>query len=932
MHFTLLLLPLLPACQGFPFFYLSFCLFWLFLFNEVSSLSTSLSLSICRFVCFLVSHPTAEEEPPLPPSKTLILPPATGAGQWAYFACPDVDECADTALNPCAEHAECRNIDTPTPPGLPAPVGLECACLPGYAGDGYTCTPTCDAGTCSLETGVCIAPNTCQCVTGFWGDDCSQSCGCNGHSSCEEVGVCMRCEHNTEGPTCDRCQAGFYGNATRGTREDCRPCLEVCNGHSAECARSLAEAPEGQVCLRCAPEAHASGPFCDECEPGFYRTVSSTSGRIECVPCACNGHGSQCDPLTGLSCTCDPWTHTTTAAANQPCSACASGYVQASESALAFGEPCYAPLALGTTVSNTTLGGVDAQSLHFVVLPEELQAGGAAYAGGVRLHVAVGGSSRVNVVVAGSGALSVLRGDAACVAEDSCLAFACTAAGCEKIVSVEQGLPSGPEGARRRRHVSTTRGDADTLLSTTRDRAENAARPSRAAVAELVLPCHVFDLLSGQLYVSVLVAGEEPSLLLELSLAPLSVSIPQASNVRCAACTDCVLPCTPGYFLDAARPYRCQPCRCNGHGDRCNVLTGASCGLASENCDVVTGARCSCADNTISVRPKEGLQPYEYQCNRCATRATPGVDVTFSGTPVNGRQCYQAVGKLPIQASTSDVATKPAGYFYVVKPDQYTNVNLRVTVDVFEGTVEAYISIDSDLALGGNVRANGSGLGREIALSQGVVQSARISNQRHVFALDDKDFNFATDSFYVSLIVQSPEAVFSVWGQQDLTRIELTVFFNVFFAVFFLLLSVIVIVAKARQRVRGVRRRQEQHHALQAMSRRANAAVHLVMAQDLPQDVQDQCQLEHGLLASGLEGPAHLRFWCQPNPIALQPLAAPPDGSEPLVVGVYMVELPGLATPQLQIGVTLAPSTGTGGRKRKRRKHRVAPTTAVSAL
>ena len=34
----------------------------------------------------------------------------------------------------------------------------------------------------------------------------------------------QNCQHNTYGPNCQLCRDGYYGDARRGTPEDCQPC------------------------------------------------------------------------------------------------------------------------------------------------------------------------------------------------------------------------------------------------------------------------------------------------------------------------------------------------------------------------------------------------------------------------------------------------------------------------------------------------------------------------------------------------------------------------------------------------------------------------------------------------------------------------------------------------------------------------------------
>lgn len=60
-------------------------------------------------------------------------------------------------------------------------------------------------------------------------------------------GVCL-CGHHTEGPSCERCLPGFYGNPFTGQADDCQPC--PCPGQSA--CTTIPESGE-VVCTHCPP-------------------------------------------------------------------------------------------------------------------------------------------------------------------------------------------------------------------------------------------------------------------------------------------------------------------------------------------------------------------------------------------------------------------------------------------------------------------------------------------------------------------------------------------------------------------------------------------------------------------------------------------------------------------------------------------------------
>ncbi|XP_066580920.1 laminin subunit alpha-1 [Prorops nasuta] len=125
-------------------------------------------------------------------------------------------------------------------------------------------------------------------------------CDCNGHAgSCDLVmGDCGACEHNAIGAKCERCSIGYYGNATRGTSEDCKKCacplLIESNNFSPNCQLDNPNDTEsGYICTQC-PEGY-SGDHCESCDLGFYGNPLIPGSF--CQPCPCVG--GPCDQETG---------------------------------------------------------------------------------------------------------------------------------------------------------------------------------------------------------------------------------------------------------------------------------------------------------------------------------------------------------------------------------------------------------------------------------------------------------------------------------------------------------------------------------------------------------------------------------------------------------------------------------------------------------
>ncbi|XP_066981652.1 laminin subunit gamma-1 isoform X2 [Macrobrachium rosenbergii] len=228
-------------------------------------------------------------------------------------------------------------------------VGQYCeSCAPGYrhepsnGGPFASCIPcNCNnhADICDSETGRCIcqhntAGDTCErCAKGYYGnalkgtpDDC-QPCPCPNGGACfllpDDQVACLECPKGYAGPRCDLCTDGFFGDP-KGRHGPPRPCERCdCNGNIdpnavANCNRTTGE------CLKCI--YNTGGFYCDQCLSGFYGDALALP-KGDCRPCHCNVYGTVserygppvCDQVTG-QCQCKP--HVT----GLKCDQCDPGY------------------------------------------------------------------------------------------------------------------------------------------------------------------------------------------------------------------------------------------------------------------------------------------------------------------------------------------------------------------------------------------------------------------------------------------------------------------------------------------------------------------------------------------------------------------------------------------------------------------------------
>uniref|UniRef100_A0A0B7ATX1 Basement membrane-specific heparan sulfate proteoglycan core protein n=1 Tax=Arion vulgaris TaxID=1028688 RepID=A0A0B7ATX1_9EUPU len=185
----------------------------------------------------------------------------------------------------------------------------QCACPRGYKG--LSCED-CDTGYTRSGKGLYLG--LCE------------PCRCSGHSSeCDpETGVCRNCRHNTQGEHCELCSRGYYGDATRGSVNDCQKCpcplTESPNQFSPECTLDV----DRQVTCSSCPIGH-TGRRCERCATGYEGNPNQPGDfcKLINVTCDCDGRGTVantlCDPNT-QQCQCKNNVH------GRRCSACLDGY------------------------------------------------------------------------------------------------------------------------------------------------------------------------------------------------------------------------------------------------------------------------------------------------------------------------------------------------------------------------------------------------------------------------------------------------------------------------------------------------------------------------------------------------------------------------------------------------------------------------------
>ncbi|KAM9854867.1 laminin subunit beta-1a [Aulostomus maculatus] len=252
-------------------------------------------------------------------------------GHWGFPTC-----------RPCSCNGHAEDCDVHTGRCLNCrdhSTGHTCdRCINGYYGNpvlgaGDHCRPCmCPDGPGSLRqfAGTCYRGDEsqqaiCVCNAGYRGarcDECSpgyygnpgevggqcQPCQCNNNidmldpESCDgQTGECLRCLYHSEGPACQSCKRGYFGNALL---QDCRKC--VCNtlGSDASSCPSSGDCHCDSISGQCLCHPNVVGQHCDRCAPDTWNMASGSG----CQACNCDTKhsvGASCNEISG-QCSCQP--------------------------------------------------------------------------------------------------------------------------------------------------------------------------------------------------------------------------------------------------------------------------------------------------------------------------------------------------------------------------------------------------------------------------------------------------------------------------------------------------------------------------------------------------------------------------------------------------------------------------------------------------
>lgn len=185
------------------------------------------------------------------------------------------------------------------------------------------------------------------CSDGYYGDPSGvsgtttlcQLCDCNGNidpnavGNCNRTtGECLKCIHNTAGTHCNECQPGHFGDPYALPHGSCEACS--CYPRGTEQTHDGISICD-QVSGACKCKPNVVGKSCNECQIGYWNIASGDG----CVSCKCDPIGSYnsscntytgqcfCKPgITGLQCDkCEAYQYGFSTDGCQPCDCDASG-------------------------------------------------------------------------------------------------------------------------------------------------------------------------------------------------------------------------------------------------------------------------------------------------------------------------------------------------------------------------------------------------------------------------------------------------------------------------------------------------------------------------------------------------------------------------------------------------------------------------------
>lgn len=305
--------------------------------------------------------------------------------------------------------------------------------------------------------------------------------------------------------------------------------------------------------------------------------------------------------------------------------------------------------------------------------------------------------------------------------------------------------------------------------------------------------------------------------------------------------------CINGFFKKSDSIFDgCQPCFCHGHGDTCDPITGESCNCANNTEN----------DRQCTGKPhKTMLTPcWQLQCSKCKEYflGIPTNDhQCYRHMFLDKDYCFDPDTQVECNRNPAAL-TNGRTVFFAVQP-RYMNVDIRVVVDVAFGSVDLYMSSKEDAFVVDVNKSSGrhaiwldniynvdyednnfkidtmvlykknhfysnstSGadspfnLGPALTVrhhqTQGLITYLTVRDASEVLVVRDlknrvvitipQDMHdLRSTRFYMILKGKEEEGTHgNLFFRQDQSRIDLFVFFSVFFSCFFLFLASCVIV------------------------------------------------------------------------------------------------------------------------------------------